>query len=144
MFHNKGHSTDQAGARTTGDSAFDTYEFTGTGLGQFPISKDAPIGHAEILHKLGSVFSRLPLSDLDVVQGAVQVGKLHDQTSHTKGLMITHQEELDWRCYGFYGLTELDLAAGSSDPPRIELGQRALEIVLARKIADGEVSTNWF
>jgi hypothetical protein len=59
--------------------------------------------------------------------------------------MIAAQEELDWRCYRLYGL----LPAGATDlehpnPPEITLGQRAFEIVLARRIAAGTETTTWF
>ena len=47
--------------------------------------------------------------------------------------MIALQEELDWRCYTLYGVTDRDLcyrdASGNQlDPPAIALGQRAFEI----------------
>jgi hypothetical protein len=85
--------------------------------------------------------------------------------------MISLQEELDWECYHLYGLTEEDLtcesptshdrkgvehslepqgdrfltgAARRSEPPAIELGQRAFEIAMARKMAAGELETTWF
>ena len=56
--------------------------------------------------------------------------------------MIALQEELDWRCYTLYGVTDRDLcyrdASGNQlDPPAIALGQRAFEIVMARKMAAG-------
>ena len=56
--------------------------------------------------------------------------------------MIALQEELDWRCYTLYGITDQDLcyrdASGNQlDPPAITLGQRAFEIVMARKMAAG-------
>src|SRR5207253_7476491 len=57
--------------------------------------------------------------------------------------MITTQEELDWHCYHLYGLTGADLRYSGS-PPQIELGQRAFEIVMARKMAAGELETTWF
>ena len=79
--------------------------------------------------------------------------------------MIALQEELDWRCYRLYGLTDQDfcyapspqthLAAGEglSNPPspvgrgalpEVDLGQRAFEIVMARQMARGELQTTWF
>jgi hypothetical protein len=61
--------------------------------------------------------------------------------------MIAAQEELDWRCYRLYGL----LPAGSDEadfehptPPEVALGERAFEIVLARRVAAGQESTTWF
>ena len=55
------------------------------------------------------------------------------------------QEELDWQCLHLYGLTEDSLAApaGETVPP-LDLGERAFEIVFARKLDAGEVDTAWF
>ena len=55
--------------------------------------------------------------------------------------MIVWQEELDWRCYRLYGL--IDKALETEKPPEIALGERAFEIVLARRLAEGE-ETTWF
>ncbi len=55
--------------------------------------------------------------------------------------MISLQEELDWSCYHLYGLTEEAFTTDFS--PEIALGERAFEIVLARRMADGE-ETTWF
>ncbi len=69
--------------------------------------------------------------------------------------MIAWQEELDWRCYRLYGLigSAPDSAPGfaalnpgyeCSEPPEINFGERAFEIVLARRMAAGEEETTWF
>ena len=63
--------------------------------------------------------------------------------------MIALQEELDWRCYTLYGITDQNLCYRDAsdnqlDPPAIALGQRAFEIVMARKMAAGELETTWF
>jgi Domain of unknown function (DUF7008) len=65
------------------------------------------------------------------------------------GKMIALQEELDWRCYALYGLTEQDLCyrnpiGNQSEPPELALSQRAFEIVMARQVAAGELETTWF
>ena len=49
---------------------------------------------------------------------------------------IAIQEELDWQCYHLYGLTDEELTC-DGDPPLVGLGQRAFEIVLARKTEAG-------
>jgi hypothetical protein len=56
--------------------------------------------------------------------------------------MIALQEELDWECYGLYGL--LDDSPRCDSPPAIQLGQRAFEIVLARRMEAGKGETSWF
>ena len=58
--------------------------------------------------------------------------------------MFSLQEELDWRCYRIYGVMDDDLCIPAGDVPAIRLGERAFEIVLARRIAAGEVETEWF
>ncbi|MGW7002050.1 BREX-2 system adenine-specific DNA-methyltransferase PglX [Streptomyces sp. NPDC054933] len=63
--------------------------------------------------------------------------------------MIAMQEELDWQVYGSYGLlspTEVNqlTASDQRSVPEVQLGERAFEIVLARKVAAGEVETSWF
>ena len=55
---------------------------------------------------------------------------------------IAWQEELDWHCYQLYGLTDQDLT--HPNPPEINFGERAFEIVLARRIANGGEATTWF
>ena len=57
---------------------------------------------------------------------------------------IALQEELDWRCYRLYGLIGNSSDYECPDPPEIRLGERAFEIVLARRIAAGEEETTWF
>jgi hypothetical protein len=53
------------------------------------------------------------------------------------------QEEIDWECYKQFGLLSDSLTYSGSLPP-LELGQRAFEIVLARKMAAGELQSTWF
>ncbi|MFP4585294.1 MAG: DUF7008 domain-containing protein, partial [Desulfococcaceae bacterium] len=68
------------------------------------------------------------------------------QAAHRIAQMIALQEELDWQCYGFYGLLDKDESAAlvHENPPEIALGQRAFEIVMARQMAAGELETTWF
>lgn len=62
--------------------------------------------------------------------------------------MISAQEQLDWDVYRRYGLLSDAEAArvlgqsGSAEP--LNLGERAFEIVLARKVAAGQTETQWF
>ena len=68
-------------------------------------------------------------------------------TAAPRRQMIALQEELDWTVYRAYGLiTEAEaktLVADSWVEP-VALGERAFEIVLARKVAAGEAETAWF
>jgi hypothetical protein len=60
--------------------------------------------------------------------------------------MIALQEELDWLVYRLYGLrgdNSLEWADVDTLPP-IQLGERAFEIVMARRMESGEFETAWF
>ena len=62
--------------------------------------------------------------------------------------MIALQEELDWDVYHRYGLLTdeqaADLIATAASVPDLKLGQRAFEIVMARRMERGELETQWF
>lgn len=61
--------------------------------------------------------------------------------------MIAEQENLDWRCYRLYGLMHEGTETFGyeySKPVEVEFGERAFEIVLARKLAAGTETTTWF
>ena len=58
--------------------------------------------------------------------------------------MVALQEELDWKCLRLYGVANDDLCAPDGSAPPLQLGERAFEIVLARKVAAGEEETAWF
>ena len=63
--------------------------------------------------------------------------------------MITLQEELDWECYWLYDIIDqdcqyLDTEGNPLDPPPLGLGERAFEIVIARRMVAGELETTWF
>jgi hypothetical protein len=60
----------------------------------------------------------------------------------SRATMIAFQEELDWRCYRLYGL--LDDGPEHPNPPGLNLGERAFEIVMARRMAAGDLETAWF
>jgi hypothetical protein len=61
--------------------------------------------------------------------------------------LIAWQEELDWECYNIYTLVDSEAKnqfCAKNEPPEIQLGQRAFEIVLARRMAAGLENTTWF
>ena len=58
--------------------------------------------------------------------------------------MIALQEELDWQVYPLYGLLDEELTAPAGSVPELKLGERAFEIVLARKMRPARLETQWF
>ena len=78
------------------------------------------------------------------------LARARDEWHLQRRQMIAWQEELDWQIYEAFNLVEPSDAVSQPErqatipPEGLELGQRAFEIVLARRLADGEVQTTWF
>jgi hypothetical protein len=120
-------------------------EWDGTKLQKFPIPKDRPLELAQKLDRLAQQLSNLsPAKLLQNIHNdfANQLNQAKQQWQDTLGAMIALQEELDWQCYQLYGLLDQNLTHPA--PPNLKLGERAFEIVLARKMALGEITSSWF
>jgi hypothetical protein len=142
--HNKGSTVDTSGARTTLDAWENFYEYTGTTLKDFPLPASTPFDHAKVLDDLAQELQQQTprqVADLDTPSAAT-LSDARAEHERLRGLMIAHQEELDWDYYRIYGLIDDDLTA-QGEIPEIALGQRAFEIALARGMKDGE-ETAWF
>lgn len=143
--HNKGDSTDAEGARTTGtDLWINTYQFNATRVGQFPLAANQPLKLAQAIdyntQNLSSVLPQAVCSE--AVPTRTSIDQARDIFAACRHRLIALQEELDWRCYGLYDIIQEPLE--HSDPPLLSLGERAFEIVMARRIAAGELETAWF
>jgi hypothetical protein len=68
----------------------------------------------------------------------------HQHWQSRRRVLISLQEELDWRCYHLYGLIDENLTLPLDQVPEIALGERAFEIQLARFMATDETETMWF
>ncbi|HBE71602.1 MAG TPA: BREX-2 system adenine-specific DNA-methyltransferase PglX, partial [Planctomycetaceae bacterium] len=145
-FHNKGSTVDQHGARQRTDPFEDFYEFTGTGLKRFPIPTSMPVHNSSLMNDLGQQFAESDLESAfeNVVPNENVLASALRNSQTLRQEMIALQEELDWDCYHLYGLLDNRLSTVESKPPPITLGQRAFEIVMARKMAVGELETTWF
>ena len=143
--HNKGDSTDSAGARVTGDPALNSYEFTGTTLQDFPLPSSTPLNLPEALDTHAQQLQQQSPSAIAAqhVPTAQGLEAAREEYHRLRALMISHQEELDWQYYRIYGLIDEDLTF-SGEVPEIVLGERAFEIALARKMESGEETTAWF
>ncbi|MFJ8805567.1 BREX-2 system adenine-specific DNA-methyltransferase PglX [Streptomyces sp. NPDC102490] len=129
------------------------YEFTGTKLQEFPLPAKLPLYLGRLLDAQAQKLAKLEPSAV-CADGVPQRQALDDaQAEHAelRRRVIALQEELDWQVYGLYGLlSDAEVAritTPSPDPdtiPEVKLGERAFEIVLARKAAAGELDTAWF
>ena len=116
------------------------YAFNGTKVKDFPIlpspSKTALAAAATTANQ------RICPSDGKDVHK--QIANEHKRRCLERSMQIRLQEDLDWECYRLYGLLEDDLTYPTEASLSIQLGERAFEIVLARKMAAGDVTTTWF
>jgi hypothetical protein len=118
----------------------------GTNVEQFPLPAARPLILVRLLDELaGHRGGFLPAAVLKLgVPTPKALEMARAGADDALGRMIAAQEELDWQCYHLYGLIDEDLCYAYGVIPAICLGQRAFEIVLARKLAAGEEETSWF
>lgn len=124
-------------------------EFDGTKLKALPIPDGKPLSLSCRLDEFARQHSELAVSR--ILQRSAENGQFEQlireaetTADHLRGQMIALQEELDWHCYQLYGVIPDDLRYAEDDIPKIVLGQRAFEIVMARQMAKGELETTWF
>lgn len=143
--HNKGSTVDQHGARQRTDAFEDFYEFAGTVAGRFPLATRRPTTCAREIHRTLADRARLLPATLiaSEVPEQADLSAAKGQADNFQMQAISLQEELDWQVYGMYGLSGEDLVFEGVPPP-VAIGQRAFEVVLARRCAEGVESTTWF
>jgi len=142
--HGRGNGGVNEGYRGEGFEEF--FEFTGTKIQEFPLPATYPTKLATELDMLAQQLAEASPSGI-VNSETPHRKRLREakQTWHqTRARMIALQEELDWQVYSIYGLLDEDLRAPESDVPELNLGERAFEIVLARRIEAGEATSEWF
>ncbi|WP_395109991.1 BREX-2 system adenine-specific DNA-methyltransferase PglX [Actinomadura sp. SCN-SB] len=127
------------------------FAFNATRLEQFPLSGVLPVELAARLDQLAATASSLaPASIVEkMVPTRLELDRSRAEEEARRRTMVGLQEELDWKVYGLYGiLTDAEVenvTLPSGDVvPEVRLGERAFEIVLARKMQAGEVTTAWF
>ena len=130
------------------------YEFTGTKLQELPLPTQLPLPLSRSLDTLAQELATHEPSAVctaDEPPTRARLDAAHEAWTRTRQRMIALQEELDWEVYHSYGLLTDAEKARLTDPspapttiPQVKLGERAFEIVLARKQAAGEIETAWF
>jgi hypothetical protein len=157
--HNKGSTVDEKGARQRTAPFEDFYEFTATQLADLPIPAHLPQQLPTALVRYSTAvganapsatLARWAGSDAEELRKCLK--SACDLCAEHRRKLIAWQEELDWQIYEAFGL--LDPADGVSMreekdtdivyPFGLELGERAFEIVLARRMAAGELQSTWF
>lgn len=152
-FPKGGDHVGQEGARVRKSMWDERYAFNASNVADFPLPELRPLSEARVLDTLARKRLR-QLPEAVVASGrgrmadiAVQLELAEETARSCREQMIAVQEELDWACYAIYDLLPCDAAPEQlrySSPPPVRLGERAFEIVLARRIADGTEQTTWF
>jgi len=148
--HNYGDKLDVQGARITGEPYFDTYDFTTSTVKNLPIPAELPLEFGRELDGLAQRLSGVMPSAVCAMSVPTRdrLDVARSEHDHIRGRMIALQEELDWHVYRLYGLLAeqeaVELRADSEIVPNLRLGERAFEFVLARKLAEGTIETQWF
>ena len=148
--HNKGGP---GGGSSKDEKWHDFYALNATKVADFPLPAERPLHLARTLDTLArELDAGLPAALLRrAAQGeaplptraALDAGR--ERAAALRRQLIAWQEELDWACYGLYGLLPVgdDLRCAGA-PPEVALGERAFEILLARRVAAGTLQTRWF
>lgn len=146
--HNKGRpGADVAGA----DERYEMrYAINAGNVAEFPLCSTRPTDLATRLDAQARRSLGLqPAAQLstDALPTRASLDAARDQAARLRRLMIADQEELDWRCYRLYGVLPADATSGEVEhdrPVEVSLGERAFEILLARRMAAGMETTTWF
>ncbi|MFG3601067.1 BREX-2 system adenine-specific DNA-methyltransferase PglX [Micromonospora chersina] len=122
------------------------YQFNGTNIARFPLPSAYPL---ELSRETDGLAQRLATVTPAAVaaSGVPTRERLYaaERKWHSiRARMIALQEELDWQVYSLYGLLDEELTAPAGSVPELKLGERAFEIVLARKMRDEGLETQWF
>jgi hypothetical protein len=151
---NRGSTIDQHGARQRTAPFEDFYEIGAGPLKDLPLAQKRPVELARTLDTLArDIDACLPAALLQRAGEGAQplptrqtLDEQRDRAARLRRQAIAWQEELDWACYALYGLLGTDAGAlrHEGEPPELRPGERAFEIVLARRIAAGRESSTWF
>ncbi|MFI5758610.1 BREX-2 system adenine-specific DNA-methyltransferase PglX [Streptomyces sp. NPDC051569] len=124
------------------------FEFTSTRLRDLPLPACFPLEQAASLDAMATSLTQLSssITDTRIPLDQEFLDSAESRWASTRSRMVAVQEELDWRVYESYGLLtdDCELASPLDEPPPLKVGERAFEIVLARKAQEGLVSTTWF
>ncbi|MFJ8002893.1 BREX-2 system adenine-specific DNA-methyltransferase PglX [Streptomyces fagopyri] len=146
--HGKGNGGVNEGYRGAAWEEF--FEFTGTKLQEFPLPAEYPSALVTALDILAHQLTATSLAAVAArstpTSAVVREAKASWESIRFR--MIALQEELDWQVYSLYNLYSEDLRVSENPDdasiPELAFGERAFEIVLARRVAAGEASDDWF
>jgi hypothetical protein len=123
-----------------------TYQFNSTNVAHFPLASRLPVhrglGLDALARQLQSATARQVCST--GIPNRTRLTEMRKAHEEIQAKMIALQEELDWEVYRSYGVLDDDLTTTLADLPQLRLGERAFEIALARRVANGDEESAWF
>ncbi|MFG2169436.1 BREX-2 system adenine-specific DNA-methyltransferase PglX [Micromonospora chersina] len=142
--HCKGNATASSGMADQPWSW--NYQFNGSNVERFPLPPAYPL---DLSREIDGLAQRLAtVTPAAVAASGVptreRLTAARDEWHSVRARMIALQEELDWQVYSLYGLLDEELTVPVGSVPELKLGERAFEIVLARKMRDEGLETQWF
>jgi hypothetical protein len=143
------------GARVRKTLWDERYAFNATNIAEFPLCDQRPLFLARSLDTLASQVAALEPASLSASASTVArplptraaLDAASGEAARLRRRMIALQEEVDWRCYRLYGLLPPSTDTSALEhhgEVEVSLGERAFEIVLARRMAAGRETTAWF
>ena len=126
------------------------FAFNATNVAEFPLCEGRPLAITRRMDALVQQLKSLePAALLDASQlpTRASLDEACTRTLQVRQRMVFEQEELDWHCYRLYGLLPADVGVDQVEhgtAVEVALGERAFEIVLARRMAAGRENSNWF
>jgi hypothetical protein len=143
VFHNKGGP---GGGSSKDEKWHDFYEHDGTKLQALPLPRNLDGQTADLLDRLAGELASVSPGVLTATDPptADTLAEARRRYEDLRAQMIAAQERLDWEVYRRFELVDADPTFDDEPEPPLLLGQRAFEIVLARKVKAGESDTKWF
>ena len=126
------------------------FAFNATNVAEFPLCEGRPLA---ITRRMDALVQQLKSLEPAALLAASQLptrtslDEACARTLQVRQRMVFEQEELDWHCYRLYGLLPADVGVDQVEhgaTVEVALGERAFEIVLARRMAAGRETSNWF
>ncbi len=153
-FPKGGDSVGGEGARVRKTLWDERYAFNATNIAEFPLSPERPLALARTIDTLArDIEACLPAARFCFAMEGSQplparhtLDEMRDRAAGLRRKAVAWQEELDWECYALYGLVpgDANTLRYAGVPPEVQLGERAFEIVLARRVAAGREAITWF
>jgi hypothetical protein len=137
FFPKGGDQVGDQGARVRKTWWEERFDVDGAKLQEAPLVGQFPFEESQKLCALGEELANLLSNIVGKDAGTVLqiIENARERHIELREQMIALQEDLDWKCYAVYSLTE-SLYSGSL--ARLKTGERAFEISLARRMAAGD------